>query len=122
MKYASLWENKDAQRIRERKIFWVVMEMNIRMEINRKPMLSPTIYNSLQRFVEFKADFHHVFIKAWKEPTKMWHELPNLAINDVIFMVLESWPPKWHALVGSAVEVNKSVAQRKKEETKLWMA
>ena len=37
MKYASLWATKDANRIHANKIFWVFMEMNIRMGINRKP-------------------------------------------------------------------------------------
>ena len=36
MKYASLWATLDAQRIRDNKIFWVFMEMNIRMGINLK--------------------------------------------------------------------------------------
>ena len=40
------------------------MEMNIRMGINHKPWISPTVYNSLQSFMEFKADFNHVFIRA----------------------------------------------------------
>lgn len=35
-KYASLWTARDAQRIRESKIFWVLMEMNKRMGINCK--------------------------------------------------------------------------------------
>ena len=29
MKYASLWATKDATRIRDTKIFWVLMEMTI---------------------------------------------------------------------------------------------
>lgn len=70
VKYASLWVTKDAQRIRERKIFWVLMERNIWMGINRKPWLSPIIYNSLQSFSEFKVYFYHVFIRALKDPTK----------------------------------------------------
>ncbi len=36
-KYASLWETRDTQKIRESKIFWVLMEMNIRMGINSEP-------------------------------------------------------------------------------------
>ena len=36
-KYASLWETKDAQRIKDSKIFWILMEMNIHMAINCKP-------------------------------------------------------------------------------------
>lgn len=46
-KYASLWAMKDAKRIHDNKIFWVLMEMNIRMWINRKPRLSPMVYNIL---------------------------------------------------------------------------
>jgi len=120
-KYASLWATRDAQRIRESKIFLVLMEMNIKMGINCKPRLSLTVYNSLQIFTEFKADFHHVFIKVQKDPTQTWRELPYL-VTDVIFEVLESWPSEWRALAGSAVEVEKSVAQWKKEEVKLRMA
>ena len=47
VKYTSLWETRDAQRIREIKIFWVLMEMRIRMGINHKPQLSPIVYNNL---------------------------------------------------------------------------
>ena len=68
------------------------MEINIRMGINCKLWLSPTRYTSLQSFVEFKADFHHVFIGARKDPMKTWHNLLYLANGDVIFAVLESWP------------------------------
>ena len=46
------------------------MEMNLRMEINRKSRLSPTVYNSLQSFAEFKADLHTIYIKVSKDPTK----------------------------------------------------
>ena len=69
-KYASLWATKDATRIRDSKIFWVLMEMNIRMWINHKSQLSATIYNSLQSFAEFKADMHNIYIRACKDSTK----------------------------------------------------
>lgn len=87
------------------------MEMNIRMGINRKPWLLPTIYNNLQSFTEFEEDFHHVYIRVWNDPTKTWRELPYFAINDVIFIVLESWPPEWCTPVGSVVEAKKSTMQ-----------
>lgn len=122
MKYALLWETKDAQRIRENKIFWVFMEMNIRMWINCKSRLSPTIYNSLQSFTEFKADFNHVYIRARKEPMNKWNELHYLTMNDVIFTVLDSWPLEWHAQASSMVEPYKYAEKRKREEAKLWMA
>jgi len=44
------------------------MEMNIKMGINHKPLLSPTVYNSLQSFAEFKKDFHHIYLRACKDP------------------------------------------------------
>lgn len=121
-KYASLWETKYAQCIRESKIFSVLMEMNIRMGINHKPQLLPTVYKSLHSFAELKADFHHDFIRAQKDPMNTWHDLPYLATDNVIFAVLESWPSEWRAPASSMVEMEKSIAQYKKEETKLWMA
>ena len=48
VKYTSLLATKNVNRIRDSKIFWVFMEMNIKMGINRNPWLSPIIYNSLQ--------------------------------------------------------------------------
>lgn len=45
-----------------------------------------------------------------------------MATYDVIFDVLEVWPPEWHALAISTVKVGKFAAQRKKEEAKLWVA
>jgi len=46
------------------------MEMNLRMWINRKLQLSPMVYNSLQSFVEFKADMDNIDIRVHKDPTK----------------------------------------------------
>ena len=37
VKYALLWVTQDSERIEDIKIFWILMEMNIRMAINRKP-------------------------------------------------------------------------------------
>ena len=87
------------------------MEMNIRMGINRKLQLSPTLYASLQSFAEFKVDFHHVFIMAQKDPMNTWHNLPYLETDDVIFAVLESWFQEWCAPAGSVVEVEKPSTQ-----------
>lgn len=91
------------------------------MGINIKLWLSPTIHNSLQSFAEFKENFHHVFIRVQKDPTKTWHDLPYLATDDMIFAVLESWLPKSRTPADSVVEMEKSTVQRKKEETKLRM-
>ena len=78
------------------------------MGINRKPQLSPIVYNSLQSFVEFKLDFHNIYIRACKDLAKKWSKLPFIAIDDVIFDVLETWLPEWRTLDITVVE--KSVA------------
>lgn len=52
---------------------------------------------------------------------KTWHNLPYLATNDVIFIVLESWSLERHTLVGSTIKMDNSLMQCKKEETKLRM-
>lgn len=62
MKFASLWATKDPHQIKDKNIFYILMEMSIHMAINRKPWLSPTNFDKLQEYVEFKAEFHHVSI------------------------------------------------------------
>ena len=119
-KYASMWATTDTHGIQDSKIFWVSMEMNIIMGINRKPWLSPTIYNILESFTEFKAEFHHIYLRVCKDPAKKWNELPYMATDDVIFDVLETWLPEWCAPDISTMEM--SVKQKKKEEAKLCMA
>lgn len=50
-------------------------------------------YNSLQSFAEFKIDFHHVFIRVWKDPMKMWCELPywRSMISSSLSLSLSHW-------------------------------
>ena len=78
-KYASLWATKDANRIRDNNIFWVFMEMNIRMGINHKTKLSTIVYNNLQDFSKFKVDLHKIYIRAREDPTNKCTKLPFIA-------------------------------------------
>ena len=64
------------------------MEMNIHMAINHKLWLSPTVFANLQGYTKFKVDFHHVSIKARKDPEQTWYDLPYLEMDDVIDVVL----------------------------------
>lgn len=82
--------------------------------------MSTTIYNSLQSFAKFKADLHNIYTRAHKDPTKKWIEIHFVATDDVIFNVLETSLPEWHAPDITAIE--NFVAQRKKEEVKMRMA
>jgi len=95
------------------------MEKNLRMGINRKLWLSPIVYNSLQSFVEFNVDIHNIYIRAHKDLTKQWRELPFVSTNNVIFNVLETWPLEWCTL--NIVIMEKSIAQgRKRRPNYAW--
>ena len=62
-KYTSLWATKDAKRIKDSKIFWILMEMNICMTINHKPRLLPIMFSKFQEYVEFKREFQRVLTR-----------------------------------------------------------
>ena len=68
--FASLWATKDTARIKYNNIFWELMEASIRATINRKPRLSPTIFEQLSRYVEFKENFHCVSIRRARTSSK----------------------------------------------------
>jgi len=70
------------------------MEMNVHMAIIHQLQFSPTVFDKLQSYMEFKADFHHVSIRAWKEPKKNWHEFPYLVTDDAIPTIIERWLAK----------------------------
>lgn len=108
MKYASLWVTKDAQHIKHSKIFYILMEMNMRMDINRNPLLSPTVFSKLHEYVEFKENFQRISIRESKDPKQKWHDLPYLATNDAINAVLDHWLAEWHTASDSAVGSRKS--------------
>lgn len=65
-------------------------------------------------------DIHSIYIRARKDLSKQWRKLPFVAIDDVIFNAMETWQLEWHAL--DIVEIEKSAAQRKKDEAKLHIA
>lgn len=98
-----------------------LMEMNVHMAINRKIWLSPINFDILQEYIEFKANFHHVSIRAQKKPEKKWHDLPYLVIDDAINVVLDCWLEEWHTALEMEVGFSKTIVQQKKEEAKLKM-
>lgn len=64
VKFASLWVAKDPQQVKDSNISCILMEIIIHMDINCKSQLSPKNFDKLQEYVEFKANFHHVSIRA----------------------------------------------------------
>jgi len=63
-KYASLWATKDTKWIHAVKVFWVLMEASIRIWINKRPRLSPTVYATLWSFTEFKENMQNIHVRA----------------------------------------------------------
>ena len=80
------------------------------------------MYANLQSYVEFKADFHRVSIRVWKDPTQKWYDLLYLTADDAIDAVLDKWPAEWHTTIDLAVGGSKSATQKKKDEAKLKIA
>lgn len=74
--FASLWSIKDLTRIKESKILWIMMEMDLHILIIQRPRLSPTLFSQFTTYAKFKADFHNVSIRARKEPKHTWHKFP----------------------------------------------
>jgi len=58
--------------------------------------------------MKFKVNIHKIYIKVQKDPTEQWIKLPFVAIDDVIFNILEAWLLEWHA--PEIAEIKKSVA------------
>ena len=106
-KFASLWAMKDTSCVHESKAFWFLMEMSINMAINRNLRLSPTIFKRFSKYVEFKADFHYVSMRARKDSKHKWYDLPYLAIDDAIAIVLEHWLVEWCTTSDLSVGSNK---------------
>lgn len=91
------------------------MEVRICMTINQKWWLSPTMFEQLSRYAEFKADFHHVYIQAQKDLEKKWFDLPYLDNDDTISKVIKSWPTEWNSTSNVAARTRNSVEKKKKE-------
>lgn len=70
----------------------------------------------MKHIFEFKADLHHVYIKARKDPTQAWKSLWFIAINDVIDDIVDTWPAAWHGPL--LEEHDKAAIWKKKEEAK----
>lgn len=91
-KFASLWGTKYVAWVMESKVFWVLMEASIRMAINQKLQLSPTMFKNLLGYAELKVDFHNIYVQLHKNPNQKWFDLPYLATDDVISEVIKHWP------------------------------
>lgn len=121
VKFALLWATKDAEQVRESKVFWVLMEMSINMAINCKPRLSQNVFEQLSGYVEFKVEFHCISIRARKDLEQKWHDLPYLATDDAIAVVLDHWPAEWRMASDFSVGSSTSTRKKKKEDARSKM-
>lgn len=60
--------------------------------------------------MDFKANFHHVSIRAPKDPTQIWYDLPYLATDDSIDAVLDHCLVECHTIADLVVGGSKFVA------------
>lgn len=95
------------------------------MWINKRPHLSPIVYDSLQIFTYFKEDMHNVYIRVQKDPEKKWAKLPFIMIDENVFVMLDSWTPEWCAsdlavhdemTIQGLKDASKLLAQQKENE------
>ena len=87
------------------------MDANIHMAINQKSWLSPTLFEQLSGYMEFKEYFHHIYIWTRKDPDQKW--------LDVILEVIKRWLVDWHLAFDEATKTRKFAEKKKKEATKL---
>ena len=119
-KFASMWATKDPARVTETKIFQVLMESSLRMAINQRPRLSPTLYMQLLAYSVFKVDFHQVYIQARKDTQQKWHDLPYLVTETDVQKVVRRW--SWRApsdiVFGPSISAKSDLVKKRKEAVK----
>jgi len=86
-----LWATSDLERFMETKVLWVLVEMDLRIVINQRRRLSPTLLGQLEAYAEFKVDFHNVSICARHDPNKVWYKFPYLVTNTDVQEVMGKW-------------------------------
>lgn len=62
-------------------------------------MLKNEVYENMKHIAEFKEDMHHVYIRAWKDPSQTWTPLQFIVTNDIVHNIVEAWPASWRGPV-----------------------
>lgn len=65
------------------------------MVMSQRSRLSPTFFNQLMAFTEFKVDFENVSIKARKYPKHLWHKLMYLVSKMDMQEIVGIWLAEW---------------------------
>lgn len=83
----------------EMKMSWVMVQMELYTMISKRPTLSPTLFEQLEAYVEFKVDFHNVSICARWDLKKVWYMFPYLVNEAVVQEIMGKWPWEWPHLI-----------------------
>ena len=59
-RFAHLWDCKDAQRVEDNQVFWVLFQSSLAAAINSRPQLSPIVYNKYKSIAAFQVTKHHI--------------------------------------------------------------
>ena len=79
VRYSSLWFAKEPTRAMESKKFWVLIEMDLLTLVSQWPRLSTNFLDDYREVVDFKANFHRVYIRAQKDPVEIWYPKPDIS-------------------------------------------
>lgn len=91
--YTNLWDTKDAQRIEENEVFWVLFQSGLTIAINTRPRLSPTIYDKYKIIDAFQVTMHN--FQIWGPKVSAWVSLPYMIAYEEIDWLVVQWPPHW---------------------------
>ena len=91
VRYKNLWDSKDAQRLENNQVFWVLFQSSLAATINFRPWLYPAVYDRYKGIASFHVTMHNVEIFARK--VKAWTSLPYMVSDEEIDNVIALWPP-----------------------------
>lgn len=110
--------------VEKQKFNWEFMEMDIHMAVNNRPRLSPTLFQQLKAFAEFKANFQNVCVRIGKDSQEVWYKMPNLVDDIDVQEVVDVWLVYWREPTQLDVRTRKlsegsstqtSIVKKKKE-------
>lgn len=76
-------------------MLWVLIEMDLCMVISQRSRLSSTLYEQLEPYAEFKANFHNVSIRMRQDPKTAWYKSPYLVGEVDVYEIVGKWLGEW---------------------------
>lgn len=95
----------------EKIISIVLLSMDLHMVVNQHLRLSPSLYKQYCNIVDFKVDFHRIYVKERKDRTRTWHPFPYLVTEDDLLVVVQCWSEEWMTPPSEDIEIAKGTPQ-----------